>query len=306
MWLWWRGRGCGLGISLLLVLGLVKFVLPFTTTSCLPALQQARTGCKYSPSMLSQQSRGFLASRSIRQENAMKLYLSSSGNSVERLGLNPPNYLLNYLKTATTKSSVKSSILISVADVVANTGKPFPTVRRDLLALAVSTGAGLQVTEEGELLFRFPINFSSILQQRSFRYRLKQSYGVVAPYVNQLVRASYGVGLIASLLIVTMAISGLSSSKHNDEDDSRHSNNRNHHRRHHHSHHNNGMSMQVYIDLNSVFNLIFARDHPNGDNMSLLDACYSFLFGDGDPNQSKRYNYTQLQTGTSFMNLFCV
>lgn len=71
----------------------------------------------------------------------------------------PPDYLLNIVDGVTDTS-------VSVADVSSAGGVSLSNARQDLMKLASLTGADMQVTDSGDLLFVFPSNFMLVLRQR--------------------------------------------------------------------------------------------------------------------------------------------
>ena len=115
---------------------------------------------------------------------------------------------------------------------------------------------------------------------------MRDAWGKVAPIALYLVRASFGVALIASvaLIFTTIIVASSSSSRDRDDRDDRGG--------------GGGFFMSPFrIFGPSPFDLLFYDPyHPLGPNryadaaagpprMSFLEAVFSFLFGDGNPNE---------------------
>ena len=153
--------------------------------------------------------------------------------------------------------------------------------RRQLLNLARLVGAELQVSEGGELLFLFdePGALKRSLRSSSVRQRAKDAWVKVNPPLFWLLRASFGLGLLASLTLVTVAITALASSK----DD-------------------RGSSSSASPALSvgrlwgpSPFDFLYYSTRPYGyynydyrngnrpQEKGFLQSCFSLLFGDGTP-----------------------
>lgn len=170
----------------------------------------------------------------------------------------------------------------TAADVAAASGLSVAETRRQLLNLARLVGAELQVAEDGELLFIFdePGQLKRSLRAESVRQRAKDAWTRVNPPLFWLLRASFGIGLLASLTLVTVAITALTSSK-----DDRGSS----------SSANSAMTVGRLWGP-SPFDFLYYSTRPYGyygygyqsgnapREKGFLQSCFSLLFGDGDPN----------------------
>jgi hypothetical protein len=76
------------------------------------------------------------------------------------------------------------------------------TARTSLMTLATLTGGDLEVTNDGEILYSFPKDVRSILQQRSAGQKIKTAYGTLSPYLMFALRTSFGLALFTSLAII--------------------------------------------------------------------------------------------------------
>lgn len=199
---------------------------------------------------------------------------------------------------------------LTVSDAASKAGCDLRTAQKSLMTLASFTGGDLDVTSDGEIIFSFPEDFQSILLQRSTGEKIRRVYKILYPWLFYALRISFGVALITSLAIVTTMFVAVSSSSNNSDSDDR---NR-----------NRGSTMSMRnsggsgINLNVVFGpspfdfLYYSRPYGyynyrydyisdwqdptqamnertrvgdgNYVRMSFLESVFSFLFGDGDPN----------------------
>jgi hypothetical protein len=85
-------------------------------------------------------------------------------------------------------------------------GLPLATVERDLQQLAVEVGGHLQVANTGEIIYKYPNNFRTILYNKSLWLQVKKYTDFLWKIAFYLIRISFGLVLIASLSIVVLAI----------------------------------------------------------------------------------------------------
>jgi hypothetical protein len=150
------------------------------------------------------------------------------------------------------------------------TGLPLSTVERDLQKLAIAVGGHLQVSHTGEIIYKYPPDFQTILRHKFVWLKVKgwlQTGGKVAFY---LVRISFGVVLIASIALVLLSI--LAISLFNDGD---------------------GVDISG-IELGDTGGSSWwwfegssnatPPQRRRRKKLKFLNAVYSFLFGDGNPN----------------------
>ena len=62
---------------------------------------------------------------------------------------------------------------MTVSDMTVLSGEDLHEAQRGLMALASLTGADLEVTQEGELVYNFSDDFLSVLQQRSMAQKMR-------------------------------------------------------------------------------------------------------------------------------------
>ncbi len=170
----------------------------------------------------------------------------------------------------------------TVGDVASQVGLDINLTERGLLALASETGGNLQVADSGEVIYSFPKNFRDILRNKSLRLQLSEWWDQVWRVLFYLIRISFGILLIllivlaiAAIIIVTIAAT---SRDDNDSGGNWGSGN------------SSGGGIWVMPDFGWIFYPNYDRRpedlHPDHQtsNLNFLEAVFSFLFGDGNPN----------------------
>jgi len=168
---------------------------------------------------------------------------------------------------------------VTVGDVAATAGLPLAETQQGVLALATEVGAHLQVSDEGEVAYVFPRNVQGILLSRSWQRRLRAWGQTFASGLFYLVRLSFGIMLILSLVLITLAILVLVvvAQQSNQRDNDRRG---------------GGMVMFPRFwfgpDIFWIFSPNPSRPRPRSQgrdsDLNFLEAVFSFLFGDGNPN----------------------
>lgn len=85
-------------------------------------------------------------------------------------------------------------------------GLPLATVERDLQQLAIAVGGHLQVATTGEIVYKYPSNFRTILYNKSVWLQVKKYTDFMWKVAFYLIRVSFGLALLASLSIVALTI----------------------------------------------------------------------------------------------------
>ncbi len=181
---------------------------------------------------------------------------------------------------------------VTVGDVAAQAGLEINTAQRGLLALAADAGGHLQVADTGEIVYLFPSNFRTILRNKYWKLRLQQWWEKIWQVLFYLIRISFGIILIASILLMLAAIAiiiiSISSSRDSDSDNR---SNRNY----------GGGGGYLFMPRFWIGPDLFWFFDPNYNSyrrqrrqtaartaeepeMNFLEAIFSFLFGDGNPN----------------------
>ena len=172
---------------------------------------------------------------------------------------------------------------VTVGDVAAQAGLNVTLAQQGLVALASETAGNLQVSEAGEIAYVFPQNFRAILRNKYFRLQLQEWWAKVWAILFYLIRISFGILLVVSIILifVTIAIIVIALNSSRDSNGQGRS---------------GGMSIRlpriwVMPDLFWFFNpnpYGYGRSQPrhleHPDQMNFLEAVFSFLFGDGNPN----------------------
>jgi hypothetical protein len=176
---------------------------------------------------------------------------------------------------------------VTVADVASQAGLDLNVAEKGVLALASEADGHLQVSETGEIAYLFPRNFRNVLRSKSRQLRRQEWWAKVWKTLFYLIRISFGIFLVASIVLIAIAIVviliALSSSRDGDDRDS-----------------GGGSGGGVVFmpnfwfgpDLFWVFSPGYyddrqvARRQPD-HQMNFLEAVFSFLFGDGNPNANR-------------------
>ena len=182
---------------------------------------------------------------------------------------------------------------VTIGDVAAQAGLDIQNAERELLSLASEAGGHLQVAETGDVAYLFPKNFRAILRQKFWRLRLQESWQKVWRFLFYLIRISFGILLVVSIVIIFAAIFVIltASSRDSDNDNDRSS--------------SSGGSFFLWprfwywSDLFWIFSpdyepyryrqrrrdrYVSTSSGNNENEMNFLEAIFSFLFGDGNPN----------------------
>lgn len=173
---------------------------------------------------------------------------------------------------------------VTIGDVAAEAGLPLYEAQQGVLALASEVQAHLQVSEAGEIAYVFPKNIQAVLLSKSWKLRWQAAWQKVWRVLFYLIRISFGVVLIASLVLIVLAIIALAVAAQSASQGEGRSNSRRS---------GGGMiflpRMWFGPNLFRTFDYRYDRRKPvrpaaSDSDMNFLEAVFSFLFGDGDPN----------------------
>lgn len=178
---------------------------------------------------------------------------------------------------------------VTKADLLAQ-GLPAAGLERDLLQLARASGAALQVNKEGELLYEFPEDWPRALRRHSAAMRLQRAWRVTKPWLGWGGRVLFGVSLLATVAIVycaSMVVIATTTSSKEDSDGN-----------HIITVAQNNFVLWFGSDLlfwltpspYSYYtyyggDVIYSEFYEPPPKMSFLESVFSFVFGDGDPNE---------------------
>ena len=157
--------------------------------------------------------------------------------------------------------------------------------QQGLLALASEAGGHLQVADSGDVVYLFPKNFRSILRNKYWQLRWQQTWSKIWKVLFYIIRISFGIVLIASVLLMLVAIIAIvvAMNSSNDEREGGRGNS-----------YGGGFYFMPRFWLGDIFwwfdpgynrRRRQRRRQASGNyQMNFLEAVFSFLFGDGNPN----------------------
>lgn len=168
---------------------------------------------------------------------------------------------------------------VTIGDVASRAGLKLNEAQKALQALAADTGGFLEVSDEGDVLYVFEKGYRSKLAGKSFRLKIEPYVEKAKSAGEYLVRVSFGTALIASIVIVYTAIIALVASSR-DEDNRGRRGGRSF---------DSGFSFYLRpSDLFWYWDPYYYRRRQRREESEGLDfigSVFSFVFGDGDPNQ---------------------
>ena len=183
---------------------------------------------------------------------------------------------------------------IVASDLAAKAGVSISQARRDLTALATLTRGDIAVSKDGDLIYTFPQNISSVIASTSAKYR------AIATWNDNLkeplfyaTKVGFGVALLASLVAIYSTIFFIGSSSSSDRDD----------RDDRRGYGGGGGGMPMGFGGfwgPSPFDFFYYRPYysryyyspaydtggrrRDPDEMGFLESVFSYVFGDGNPN----------------------
>ncbi|KAI4354429.1 hypothetical protein L6164_003290 [Bauhinia variegata] len=168
---------------------------------------------------------------------------------------------------------------VTIGDVVSRAGLKLNEAQKALQALAADTNGFLEVSEEGDILYVYPKDYRSKLAAKSFKIKFEPFIDKAKATVEYLIRVSFGTALIASILIVYTTIIALLSSRSDDDNRGRGGGRS----------YNTGFTFFYNpVDLFWYWDPYYyrrQRRQTDDDKMNFIELVFSFVFGDGDPNQ---------------------
>jgi len=211
--------------------------------------------------------------------------MQASDNFLEPFELNPPSEEV-VVAVESMRQREPEGTRMTAADLSAASGISIDEARlgmKDLAAaLAGADGVSVSASSKGDLLYSFPKDVRGQLASRSSAARIRDAWNGVKPVLQGVGRFSFGLALFASIAIIFTAISALQSSSDDRRDRDR-----------------DGRGPFDGFGFSygySPLDLFFPR--PWGyysygwfappPRMSLPEAIFSFVFGDGEPNVQLR------------------
>ncbi len=184
---------------------------------------------------------------------------------------------------------------VTPADVATKTGLPVLVVQQELNSVASDTGGHLQVGKTGDIVYSFTPGFSNAYLAKGINAAFQAVFSKILAVGFYLLRISFGIALILSMfiiivLVIAIAVAMMMRGGNNDRDDGFDFGNWGGG-----GFHFSFWDWMILRDLlwwNSSSryydNVRYDYDRPTvrqrGKSNFLLN-CFSFLFGDGDPNE---------------------
>ncbi|MBD0312063.1 MAG: hypothetical protein ICV86_04025 [Microcoleus sp. T3-bin5] len=179
---------------------------------------------------------------------------------------------------------------VTVGDVAAKAGLDVNFAQRELLTLASEAGGNLQVAESGDIAYLFPNNFRDILRNKFLRLQLQEWWQKIWRILFYLIRISFGIVLVASILLILVAITILLSSSDSNNGGGGGEGGGGGGGR------GGGFFFFPYFWNDLLWIFYWNHDEPyyqqrsrltgQKPQMSFLEAVFSFIFGDGNPNHN--------------------
>jgi hypothetical protein len=186
--------------------------------------------------------------------------------------------------TAVLQAVERLGYRVTVGDVAATAGLPLNVAQQGVLALASDVRAHLQVSETGEIAYQFPRNARAILLSQSWRLRLQEAWNRVWRVLFYLVRISFGILLILSIVLIAVTIIALTVAAQSSQQGNSRDNRRGY---------GGGGGGFIFMPRIWFGNPFYLFDYRYGrqrrprekSELNFLEAIFSFLFGDGNPNE---------------------
>jgi hypothetical protein len=174
---------------------------------------------------------------------------------------------------------------VIASDVATRAGVSLTQARKDLTALASLSRGDISVSSDGELLYEFPSNLPTVLSANSAKYKALQVFENVWPSLFWGIRVSFGVALLASVVLIFTAIFAIQTSSSSSDDDRRRDDRRG-------GFGGGGMGMMFGPSPLDFFFYrpygsygYYADTNKDPSEMGFLESIFSYIFGDGNPNQ---------------------
>ncbi|MDG2991331.1 hypothetical protein L3556_10375 [Candidatus Synechococcus calcipolaris G9] len=185
---------------------------------------------------------------------------------------------------------------VTVGDVAARAGMNVRQAEQELLALASDVGGTLQVAETGDIAYVLPQDFRGILRAKYLRLRLQEAWQEIWNVVFYIIRASFGIFLVVSIVLIFLAIAAIliamttQGGRGNDRGGGGRSG-------------GGGFNVFFFPDFWYFFGGGRRRSYgaqgqrdrgqrgnrnpeKSENDLNFLEGIYSFLFGDGNPNEN--------------------
>ncbi|KAE9611089.1 hypothetical protein Lalb_Chr07g0194001 [Lupinus albus] len=169
---------------------------------------------------------------------------------------------------------------VTIGDVASRAGLNLNQAQKALQAIAADTDGFLEVSVEGDILYVFPKDYRLKLNTKSFRIKAEPFVEKTKAAVEYLIRVSFGTALIASIVIVYTTIIALITSSRSEEDNRGRRGGRSY---------DSGFNFYFNpLDLFWYWDPYYYRRRriqTDDGKFNFIESVFSFVFGDGDPNQ---------------------
>lgn len=175
---------------------------------------------------------------------------------------------------------------VTVGDVATQAGLDLNLAQQGLLALASDAGGHLQVADSGDVVYLFPPNFRAVLRNKYLQLQLQEWWAKVWRVLFYLIRISFGIILMVSIALIFLAIIIIVTASSGQNNDDRRGS-------------SGGGSFYMpriwfgpdlfWVFYPDYYQRRYARQRSSvhahePPAMNFLEAIFSFLFGDGNPN----------------------
>ncbi|KAI3682415.1 hypothetical protein L1987_82385 [Smallanthus sonchifolius] len=170
---------------------------------------------------------------------------------------------------------------VTVGDVASTAGIKLTEAQKTLQAIAADTNGFLEVSDEGDILYVFPEDYRSKLVSKSLWIRTEPYLEKAKSGAAYLVRVTFGTALIVSILIVFTTIIAILTSSSDKDNKKR-------------SRKSRKISSDLLVSLMPSPSDLFwywdpyyhrRRIQKEDSGMNFIEPVFSFVFGDGDPNE---------------------
>lgn len=205
----------------------------------------------------------------------------------------PPSFILDVIDKVPSKR-------LTIPDAAALAGTDLQKARKAVILLAGLVGANMDVTKNGDIVYTFPTDFKRILFERSLGQRIQKISEVVLPPLLFLGRISFGLFLLTSLAVIfsTFILVSTSSGNGNNDDSDRKSNERRDSNNYANSYYSSGgggfgFNFNPFTSLSYDYLFYGPRPGAQHKQLNFLEVFFSYVFGDGDPNEGFLNNQLQ-------------
>jgi len=177
---------------------------------------------------------------------------------------------------------------VVASDVATRAGVSLSQAKKDLTALASLSRGDISVSSDGELIYEFPSNLKGVLSSNSVKYQTLQVFEKVWPTLFWGIRVSFGAALLASVVLIFSTLLFINASSSSDDRDDRRRDDRGFGG----GGFGGGMGMWWGPSPFDIFYYrsygsygYYGRDAKDPEEMGFLESTFSYIFGDGNPNQ---------------------